>query len=361
MQRLAEIRRANRPGAPSYIAEAPAGTSHFSTAGVAPSAQLIAPGCVGLTIPRLDGAPIEQQLRRGDRDVAVVAANVLRAGIGCPEDWPKSAGDPGRFLKLTLDRWVAAHSGDPIRQQFELSLILSTELDRCSSREPAGGVEELYLLLEPGSAGYVVLGPTIKLLERIHPRLPATFFSLFIGALNRWVRVYDYRDAEGRVEMLREWYEGDPEAENYELPDVAGGIPRSIRRRPLSKRAVERLIESGRNRQANEIMARALEVAKLAERAQRPEIGQKACEAMVDWNPPLPALLAVFHPGDAIEGCFDDESQTMMEVYPEPTLILPLNGRDPGSITATFRVLGVVCQTLWAASCLVKSLPGNDR
>ena len=322
---------------------------------------MIAPDRTGLTIPRLDRVPIEQQFKRGDRDTAVVAANVLRAGIGCPDDWPKAAGDPERFLRLTLDRWVAARGGDDIRRQFELSLIVSTELDRCSSREPAGGVEELYLLLEPGSAGYVVLGPTIKLLERIHPRLPATFFRLFIGALNRWVRVYDYRDAQGRVEMLREWYEGDPEAESYELPDVAGSIPRSIRLRPLGKQTVERLIESGRNRQANEIMAEALEVARLAVQVQRPEIGQKACEALIDCNPPLPALLAVFHPRDAIEGCFDDESQTMIEVYPEPTLILPFNGKDTGSITATFQVLGVVCHTLAAASRLVKTLPGNDR
>jgi hypothetical protein len=45
----------------------------------------------------------------------------------------------------------------------------------------------MYLVLEPESAGYVVLGPTLELLEAVHPRLPVTFFDLFTHALNRWV------------------------------------------------------------------------------------------------------------------------------------------------------------------------------
>jgi len=36
------------------------------------------------------------------------------------------------------------------------------------------------------------------------------------------VRAYDYHDAEERVEMLREWYEGEENADQYEMPDVEG-------------------------------------------------------------------------------------------------------------------------------------------
>ena len=60
------------------------------------------------------------------------------------------------------------------------------------------GGDEMYLVLEPDSAGYVVIGPTLRLLATVHPRLPVTFFDLFTHALNRWVRVYDYRDAARR-------------------------------------------------------------------------------------------------------------------------------------------------------------------
>src|SRR5262247_3532906 len=67
------------------------------------------------------------------------------------------------------------------------------------------------------------------LLARTHPRLPITFFDLFTGALNRWVRVYDYRDALERVEQLREWYEADPDGEHVELPAVDAATPTWLR------------------------------------------------------------------------------------------------------------------------------------
>ena len=63
-------------------------------------------------------------------------------------------------------------------------------------------------------------------------------------------------------------------------------------------------------------------------------------EEMGDMNSPLPGLLAVFKSDDAIEGCFDEEAQTMMEVTPEPSLIIPLSADQPASVKAAFRTLG---------------------
>ena len=82
---------------------------------------------------------------------------------------------------------------------------------------------------------------------------------------------------------------------------------------------------------------------------------------MGDMNPPLPCLLAVFKSEDAIEGCFDEEAQNMMELTPEPSLIIPLSADQPVSVQAAFRTLGVVCDTLAAASRLIDRMPGNDQ
>ena len=60
-----------------------------------------------------------------------------------------------------------------------------------------------------------------------------------MGSLNRWVRVYDYQDAEERVDMLREWYEGEENPEQYEVPDIEGCTPKCLREPPLSLRGVE--------------------------------------------------------------------------------------------------------------------------
>ena len=324
------------------------------------TARLTLAGSSRLTIPRLDGIPAEQRLRHGLRGGVAVAASFVRAGIGCPEDWQRAKDDPFPFLKLALDRWVSAHGGADIRKHFELSLVLSTAVDRFENTPAEVNSGELYFLVEPGSAGYVVVGPAIELLERIRPRLGVTFYRLLIGSLDRWVRVYDYRDAQERVEMLRDWYESDPEAGAYELPDVAGSIPASMRGRPLHRHTVERLVERLRNRQAKRILSGALELADLAGRAGRPEVGENVREALGDCNPPLPTLLAVFERGDAVEGCFDDEARSMMEVYPEPTLIIPMDTCRPEGIQEAFRVLGAACETVACASRLISVLPGNE-
>jgi hypothetical protein len=84
-------------------------------------------------------------------------------------------------------------------------------------------------------------------------------------------------------------------------------------------------------------------------------------EQLMDSNPPLPCLLAAFSSGDAVVACFDDEAQTAMETTPQPNLIIPLKLSDPTSVRQGFRTLGVVCDTLAAASRLIDLMPGNGE
>jgi hypothetical protein len=98
----------------------------------------------------------------------------------------------------------------------------------------------------------------------------------------------------------------------------------------------------------------------VAKRAKRPEFTEDMGEQLIDRNPPLPCLLAAFSPGDAVVGCFDDEAQTAMETTPGPNLIIPLKLSDPTTVRQGFRTLGVVCDTLAAASRLIDLMPGND-
>ena len=104
-----------------------------------------------------------------------------------------------------------------------------------------------------------------------------------------------------------------------------------------------------------------MELEGISEQAKRPELTDEMREEMGDMNSPLPGLLAVFKSDDAIEGCFDEEAQTMMEVTPEPSLIIPLSADQPASVKAAFHTLEIVCDTLATASCLIDRMPGNDQ
>lgn len=323
-----------------------------------PSAdQLIAQPCeVGL--PTLEKVATEQRFSADDREVIALAEILVKADIAAAEDWEKSGRDATKYLLLTLQRWVRNHGRASIERRFDLDLTLSDRLvDYSDERGPEG---TLYLIVDPESAAFVILNSTIELLGSVHPRLPATFFRHFVGSLNQWVRVYDYHDAEERVEMLREWYEGEENPEQYEVPDIEGCTPKCLKERPLSLRGLKELSHKIRNQQVKALVSGLLELCWVSKRAKRPDFTEDMGEQLMDSNPPLPCLLAAFSSGDAVVGCFDDEAQTAMEVTPQPNLIIPIQLFDPTSVRQGFRTLGVVCDTLAAASRLIDLMPGND-
>jgi hypothetical protein len=173
-------------------------------------------------------------------------------------------------------------------------------------------------------------------------------------------RLYDYHDAEERVDMLREWYEGEENTDQYEVPDIEGCTPRCLKERPLGLSGLKAMNQKIRNQQVKALIKGLLELCWASKQTKRPEFTEDMGEQLMDSNPPLPCLLAAFSSGDAVVGCFDDEAQTAMETTPQPNLIIPLKLSDPTSVRQGFRTLGVVCDTLAAASRLIDLMPGND-
>ena len=221
----------------------------------------------------------------------------------------------------------------------------------------------MFLIVEPSEAscGCAAFGPTLKLLESVHPQLPATFFHLFVGALNGWLRVYDFRDAEERAEMLREWTAQEPDADQYEMPDVEGSIPPCMRMTALDEGELVRLKSKINDPLVTKLVDAALALDHLSAQGKRPELDDDIGQQLPDCNPVLPCLLAVFAEADPIAACFDEEAQGMMEVTPEPNLIIPFDPTDAESVRRTFHMFGVACQTIAAASHLIDLMPGNDQ
>jgi hypothetical protein len=360
MQGLAECSRIDSRRA-SRLGRSASGSPPHSPARLA-STRLMPLGSA-LAIPRLDGIVVAHQLSHGEQTAARIAKTVIEAGVADPDHWTKADRNPLRFLKISVDAWLQKQGVAEIPNQFFVDMTITTSLDRflTPNESVANDASQAFLTLEPDSAGYVILGPTLWLLEAAHPRLPATFVQLFFGALNRWVRVYDYRDALARVESLREYYESDPEAGEFELPDVERCIPASMKQSPLSSAALRNVQVRIQDPLARELMELVVKLDRLSKRSERPKIGDDTRELLVDCGEPVPALLAVFEGNDAIEGCFDEDCQGMLELIPEPNLIVPFNGESQRSVTSAFGALSTVCNVLSCASRLMRMMPGNER
>ncbi|MGD0225106.1 MAG: hypothetical protein ABSF71_22485 [Terriglobia bacterium] len=297
-----------------------------------------------------------------DRLAVMLAVTLLELDIAIPGDWEKAAHDPTSFIRITLERWVNSHGGPAIRHRFLLSAVISNSTSDWAERDETKP-NQLFLIVEPSEAtcGCATFGPTLQLLDSIHPQLPATFFHLFVGALNRWTRVYDLRDADERAETLREWAAGEPDADQYEIPDVEGSIPLCMRQTTLDEGEVAHLKDNINDPRAKKLVNAVLALDHLSTQAERPDLDDNIREELSACNPPLPCLLAVFAEGDTISAAFDEDAQGMMEVEPEPNIIIPFNPTDTQSVQRTFHMFGVACQTIAAASRLIDLMPGNDQ
>jgi hypothetical protein len=328
---------------------------------MASSGQLMAQGS-GLVLPRLGTVPVMHRLVADDCLAVMLAKALLELDIAVPGDWKKAEHDPTSFIRITLERWIHTHGGSAIRHRFLLSAVITNSPSEWAERDETKP-NQLFLIVEPSEAtcGCATFGPTLQLLERVQPQLPATFFHLFVGALNCWTRVYDYRDAEERAETLREWAAQEPDADQYELPDVEGSIPPCVRQTTLDEGELAHLKDNINDPRAKRLVNAVLGLDHLSAQVERPDLDDTIREELSDCNPPLPCLLAVFAEADAISAAFDEDAQGMMEVEPEPNIIIPFDPTDMESVQRTFQVFGVACQTIAAASRVIDLMPGNDQ
>jgi len=314
----------------------------------------------GLTLPRLNGIPGEHHLVVDAERAIPLASNLVRFNIAPAEHWKEAKHEPIAYLQLALAHWIEAHGGEAIRRRFTYHATLTSCLAEFAVEDKQKG-NQLYLTLDTESAGYVVLGPTLELLEAVDRRLPHTFFNLFVGGLSKWVRVYDYRDAEERAEMYREMCEDEQDPAEYEFPDVAGCLPASMKEEPLGKEDLSRLRTKFASTLAGQLIDHAMGIERISDRAVRPALSDETRGELSDANPPVPGLLAVFSTSDAVEACFEEEAQYALETPPEPNLIIPILPDNARSFRAAFHIFGTVCDVLAASVRLLDRMPGNSE
>jgi hypothetical protein len=313
-----------------------------------------------LDVPRLDRVALHHSSFGSDAASARFATILVELGIANPSDWEGCAGEPAKFLRCTIDRFVRSHGESEIDEAFELSVTLSTDPHEwCESEDEPDG-SQMFLYLEASSCGFVNLAPALALCENEHPRLPATFARMFLNSIGSCFRIYDDRDAEEHISILEDNYE--PEADGEEragLPDRNKILPPCMKQRPLGGKGLKAMLSRmAPKSRAARLLRATLELKRVSDRVKLPEIPEPVRELFCDCNPPVPVLLAIYQLGDAIEACFDDERQSMLEVTPEPWPLIPFDGTDLESVRKAFDCFGGVLDTLVAARRVLNLVPG---
>jgi hypothetical protein len=305
-------------------------------------------------MPRLEGVPLEHVIAGEDPRAILLARALTELDLARAADWQHNV---SRYLAVTLERWIRAHGGDLVREQFSLHATLRNNPGPYANED--FDAQRLFLAVEADAAGYLVMGPTLEMLERVHPQLPVTFYHLMMGGMRGCVPIYDYQDALDRIEVWKECIEGDQDPEPYELPDVEACLPSTMRREPLDAEGVRGLASGLTTDGLRQLILSALELDGASRRFEAPVISEQSREPLMDCNPPLPALLVCFKRSDAVEAVFDEERQVWLEAEPEPAFLAEVDPSDPSSIRQAFDALAAFCETLAAASRLMKLLPGN--
>ena len=151
-------------------------------AGRARAPWLIARGR-SLDVPRLDRVALRHSSFGSDAASARFATILVELGIANPSDWAACAGEPAKFLRRTLDRFVRSHGESEIDGAFELSVTLSTDPHEWCETEDEPDGSQMFLYMEACSCGFVNLGPALALCEKEHPQLPVTFARMFLHGL----------------------------------------------------------------------------------------------------------------------------------------------------------------------------------
>lgn len=326
---------------------------------------MIAPG-PGLCRPRLQENLWQFSPTHGDG--ALFAANLLRAGIGQPEDWEVSR-NIGKFLQATLERFVGDRATE-IDDAFDVALSLSTSPTTWRHPEEADPHRILLTFRVAHTVGWINLTPTLTLLEKEHELLPALFYHWLNDSLSRWFRVFDVREAkycweswserreedevERREECEREGIPFEPllTTGEPELPSCIRALPRSsLRDLPAVAKSpkTKRLIDA------------AFHLYQVSRRHGCPKIDAQAREDLFyDTDPAIPLISLAFGEHDVVTEMLNMELETSGQVEPEPWPILMIDGTDPASIRRAFRCAGCALDTLVAAAQTLSLMPGFE-
>lgn len=322
---------------------------------------------------------------------AALARRMIEAGIADAGAWPDAAGDPFVFVKAAMDGWAAEVGADVVGAKYiGVGALIASDIDQMLWEEPSEPrLEELWLVFFSDYWHSIVhMGHVTTLLERVHPRLPATWYAAFTAGLQAVARIWDHR-------VANEWYymygdhllevaadEAAWAAENGEDPpehdwpieatrDGRYGwdfrvkelrLP-ALQQKPLADSTVRKLRRTMPER-VQAIMDRTRELARTAEKAPRPwpEGFFDDHRTTPDAMRPGPILVFPMERHDAIERAWDEENMQMGQMGEPvlPYMAIPFDATDDESLRGVRRDFQTIARVFALAEEIVGLLPEHD-
>jgi hypothetical protein len=300
--------------------------------------------------------------------------SLLRLGICRPNDWSGSAVD---FVDRGFRRFCSQNRAVEVKRVWVGDLRIAdtlfelTEHERNQvAAEGEGMNDHLYLIGDYEAAASIPIGATLARLEGEHDLLPATFYKVFATNLYKWMRVYDYVDAQEHAETWMEDSSAEElEASVYRKVDME--IPACIKRhsKALKYRRARALLREiqPRTSVARKLIRYLLEMdaqGQGQEHAWPGQIAEKDVPGVDDWLADAeysrPGCLITWYENDAINACFDEEAQHMGENGPcQPNVALPIHLNKPAKeldeeVRGVFDHASAMLRSLASAATIVE-------
>src|SRR5499433_723679 len=158
---------------------------------------------LAVTLPHIQGIRPSYCSKNDEQPAVQLALSLFRLGIARASDWNGSAVD---CVAKALSHFCRSNGITTVSRVFPESTIRILDsltehseywLAQSGETEPS---TRLFLMVDYYQAAMVQIGPALTLFEKVHKDLPAAFYQVFTINLWRWMRVYDFHDAEQYAE-----------------------------------------------------------------------------------------------------------------------------------------------------------------
>jgi hypothetical protein len=327
-----------------------------------------------VSIPQLKEIRWRYCSRWDEGPAATLGMSLLRLGTCRPSDWSGSAVD---FVERGFSRFCRQNGAVEAKRVWVGDLRIADYLFELTEQErnqiEAGGedaTQQLFLIADYEAAASIPIGATLERLEAENEGLPAAFYQVFTSNLYKWMRVYDYLDAQEHAEMWMEDMSGEElEVSVYRKVDIE--IPNCIKKhsKGLTHAKARDLLEQVRPRHSalRQLIHYTLETDDCGrghEHAWPGHLTEKDVPGIGEWlmdaESSRPGCLITWYEGDAINACFDEEAQHMGENGAcQPNVAIPIHlNKSPKKLDqqmiGVFDYAGAMLRSLASAAKLVE-------